>query len=131
MDKDKLNISAIETFFNGLLDGNVSNNTFFGGLPAAIQSTWSDMVVVDCSTSISDMNAYGSGVVSILLYPAKNRPDGSKDTATCSRLAKALNVAIKNNTSKDYQIKRMGMTSGYDTARKLYHDVVFVRISIY
>lgn len=131
MYKDNFNISAIETFFNSLLDEKVSSNTFFGGLPNTIQSTWKDMVVVDCASTIRDMNGYGSGVVSILLYPAKNRTDGSKDTATISRLTKALNVAIESNTSKIYQISRMGSMSDYDSTRKIYYDIVFLNLTIF
>ena len=59
MDKDILNISAIETFFNSLLDDKVSNNTFFTTLPTTLDESWEDIVVVDCSNSIQDLNAYG------------------------------------------------------------------------
>lgn len=65
MDKNKLNISNIETFLIDLIWKNVSDNVFLGALPSAIESEWKDMVVIDCASAIEDMNAYGYGDVNI------------------------------------------------------------------
>jgi hypothetical protein len=114
-----------------LLSGNVSDNVFFGGLPTTIKENWNDMVVVDCSGTIKDMDAYGRGIVSILLYPSKNFSNGSKNVAVLSSLSTLLNNSIAGSTDEHYSINRMGMTSDYDTIRKIYYDIVFLNIRIH
>lgn len=131
MDKNKMNVSSVENFFYELLNGNVSNQVFRGGLPTAIQSTWNDMVVIDCSSSIRDMNSYGVGVVSILLYPSKNKGNGSKNIEVLDALDDKLNQAIEANTNNSYSINRAGNMAEYDTTRKLYYNVVFLNVKIY
>lgn len=131
MDKNLLNISAIEDFMYGLLDKNVSKNTFCSSFPSNINSTWTDFVVIDCSTTINDFNARGGGIVSVFLYPAKNKADGSKNVATISSLTKKLNECISNNVNPHYGINRVGSASDYDTTRNLYFDVVLLNINIF
>lgn len=129
MDKDILNISAIETFFNSLLDDKVSNNTFFTTLPTTLDESWEDIVVVDCSNSIQDLNAYGTGVVLVWLY-AKPMINGRKNVKVMSRLEKALNEALKNNTSKDYKVSRRGSFADFDSDAKMHCNIIEVQLLI-
>lgn len=129
MDKDILNISAIETFFNSLLDDKVSNNTFFTTLPTTLDESWEDIVVVDCSNSIQDLNAYGKGVVLVWLY-AKPMINGRKNVKVMSRLEKALNEALKNNTSKDYKVSRRGAFADFDSDAKMHCNIIEVQLLI-
>lgn len=105
MDKNLLNISTIETFFNELLDEKVSSNTFFTTVPTNIDTTWSDLVVIDCANSIQDLNAYGVGTVLVWLY-AKPFSNGRKNVAVMSKLEKALNEALENNKNASYAVSK-------------------------
>ena len=71
MDKSKLNISSIETYLNSIIDGVVSNNTFFTAIPETSivkASDWQEMVMIAIPEGISDFEAYGKGSVFIYLY---------------------------------------------------------------
>lgn len=129
MDKDILNISAIETFFNSLLDDKVSNNTFFTTLPTTLDESWEDIVVVDCSNSIQDLNAYGTGVVLVWLY-AKPMINGRKNVKVMSRLEKALNEALKNNTSSNYTVSRRGAFADFDSDAKMHCNIIEIQLLI-
>lgn len=129
MDKDILNISAIETFFNSLLDDKVSNNTFFTTLPTTLDESWEDIVVVDCSNSIQDLNAYGTGIVLVWLY-AKPMINGRKNVKVMSRLEKALNEALKNNTSSNYAVSRRGAFADFDSDAKMHCNIIEIQLLI-
>ena len=131
MDKNKLNISEIENFFYNLLSGTVSNQVFRGSYPTAINSAWNDMVIIDCASMIKDYDSNGFGIVSILLYPAKNLGNGTKNVTVLAELETKLNQAIASNTSTTYKTNRAGVMTEYDTTRKLYYNVVFINTKIY
>lgn len=117
MNKNKLNISKIETYLNGILDNVVSKNTFFTTVPDSSvvkSSDWTDMVLVDLPVGIRDLEAYGRGEVDIVLY-ARPLESGKKNVAKMSELETKLNEAIANATSKEYQLIRDDAHSLYDT----------------
>ena len=93
MDKTNLNISKIETYLHSIIDNVVSNNTYVGTLPDTIQSSWNDMCLIDVSSTITDFDSYGSGIVHILLY-ARPLLSGAKNVAVMSTLEKRLNEVI-------------------------------------
>lgn len=129
MDKNLMNISKIESFFNTLLDNKVSNNTFFTDLPSTIKQEWTDMVVVDCN-SIYDNGGICKGTVNVLLY-AKPLSNGSKNVAKLSELEMKLNNCIASNTSKTYIITRVeNMPPDFDDDRNLHCNAVKINILI-
>lgn len=129
MDKNKLNISAIETFFNELLDEKVSSNTYFTTLPTTFEEKPNDMVLVDCGTAIQDLNAYGYGTVLVWLY-AKPLSSGKKNVSILSRMEKLLNEAIQSNTNKTYKISRLGEFADYDSDAQMHCNIVQVQLLI-
>lgn len=129
MDKNLMNISKIETFFNQLLDEKVSSNTFFTDLPSTIKREWTDMVVVDCSTALSDMQAYMSGIVNVFLY-AKPMSTGSKNVAKLSDMEKKLNECIASNTDAHYKISRSASYTDYDENRNLHCNIVQIQLIV-
>ena len=129
MDKNLMNISKIETFFNGLLDEKVSKNTFFTDLPPTIKAEWDSMVVVDCANAISDLNACGKGTVLIFLY-AKPLSTGMKNVAKMSELEKKLNECLASNDSKTYIINRANTYSDYDENRNLHCNIVVLNLIV-
>lgn len=129
MNKDNINISKIETYLHSIMDNVVSDNTYAGTLPDTIQSSWSDMVLIDCATAIKDMNAYGQGIVLIWLY-AKPRGDGAKNTATMAKLERKLNEVIADASDGTYHISRRDTFSDYDSDRKWHCNIVELNILI-
>ena len=130
MNKDNLNISKIETYLNSIIDNVVSENTYVGTLPDTIQTGWTDMCLIDAGTAINDLDAYGSGIVHILLY-AKPLSDGSKNVAVMSRLEMALNDVIKSQESHIYHINRRNTYTDYDAERKWHCNIVELNIKIF
>lgn len=124
-----MNISKIETFMNDLIDNKVSDNTFFTDLPQAIEASWGDMVVVDCSSAISDMDGCGKGKILLFLY-ARPRSDGGKNVAKLSDMEKRLNECVESNTSKKYIINRASTYADYDESRNLHCNIVVLNLII-
>lgn len=128
MDVNLVNISKIETFFNGLIDGVVSDNTFFTELPSAINEDWEDMVVVDCANMV-DMDAFGKGIVLIWLY-VPPMVSGKKNVARMSLLETRLNECIESNVNETYKISRRDTYSGKDEQRNLFYNIVEITTMI-
>lgn len=129
MDANLMNISKVETFFDTLLRGKVSENVFFTNLPSAIKQEWSDMVLVDIPNAISNMNAYGSGIVLVYLY-AIPKHAGAKDVPKLSRMEQTLNECIKNSNDGHYRISIIGNYSDYDGQRNLFCNIVEINLTI-
>lgn len=130
MDKNLMNISKIESFLNTLLDNKVSDNTFFTSLPPTIKTEWQDMVVVDCGTAISDLDAMGKGRVSIFLY-AKPLSNGAKNVAKLSELEQKLTACIESNQNKTYVINRAETYTDYDENRNLHCNIIQINIKVF
>lgn len=129
MDKDLMNISKIETFFNTLLDNKVSDNTFFTFLPPTIKQEWTDVVLVDLPNALRDLNAYGSGMVLVYLF-AKSKSDGTKNVARLSQMEKKLNELIESSKDKHYVISRANTYTDYDEQRNLFCNIVEINLTI-
>lgn len=129
MDKNKLNISNIETFLIDLIWKSVSDNVFLGALPSAIESEWQDMVVIDCASAIEDMNAYGFGYVNVFLY-AKPKRDGVKNKDLLGEMEEMLNLCISESSNSVYGISRGRVYSDYDTDRQLHCNIVQLKLVV-
>lgn len=132
MEKNILNISEIETYLNNILDGVVSNNTFFTTIPdkATVDaSNWKDMVLVTMPEGISDFEAYGQGHVFIILY-ARPLESGKKNVAVMSVLEQRLNDVISNTRDKHYAIVRSDILADYDDDINWHCNVVELILTI-
>lgn len=130
MNKDNLNISKIETYLNSIIDNVVSENTYVGTLPDTIQTGWTNMCLIDAGTAINDLDAYGRGIVHILLY-AKPLSDGSKNVSGMSKMETRLNEVIRSANSRTYQINRRNTYTDYDAERKWHCNIVELNITIF
>lgn len=130
MNKDNLNISKVETYLHSIMDGQVSNNTFVGGLPDATKSEWVDMCLIDCGSAIADLHAYGRGVVLVWLY-ARPLASGAKNVAQMAILESKLNEVIAGATSSTYQITRRNTYSDYDSVRKWHCNIVELNLHVF
>lgn len=129
MDKNRFNISSIETFFNELLTEMVSVNMFFTAPPNNIDTTWTHFIVVDCATSIRDLNAFGRGTVLVWLY-ARPLSSGKKNVAVMSKMEKLLNEAIDSNPNPNYAISRLGEYADYNTDVGMHCNIVQIQLLI-
>lgn len=130
MDKNNLNISKIETYLYGIMDGVVSDNTYVGTLPDTVQSSWNDMCLIDVGNDINDLDAYGRGIVHVLLY-ARPLLNGSKNVAMLSSLEQKLNDVIANANDPTYSINRRTTYTDYDSERKWHCNIVVLNLTIY
>ena len=132
MNVNNLNISKIETFLNSIVDDVVSKNTFFTSLPDASvikASDWQDMVLVDFPIGIKDLEAYGSGLVSIILY-ARPFESGKKNIARMSQLEKALNDAIAHASKDEYVLWRDDVRAFFDNDIDWHCNIVTFHIQV-
>lgn len=131
MDKDKMNISSIETYLNSIFDNNISDNTIFGYMieKATIPDDWNDMVLIEVPNGVADMDAYGQGTILVWLY-ARPLLSGKKNVATMSTLEKKLNEVIKSSRNSTYQISRRLTYTYYDTDIDWHCNVVELNILI-
>ena len=129
MIKDNLNVSKIETYLYSIIDNEVSANTYVGTLPDTIKSDWTDMCLIDVSSQIRDMDAYGRGVVLVWLY-ARPLASGAKNVAQMSVLESKLNEVIEQANDSIYRINRRNTYTDYDSVRKWHCNVVELNITI-
>lgn len=131
MDKDKMNISSIETYLNSIFDNNISDNTIFGYMieKATIPDDWNDMVLIEVPNGVADMDAYGQGTILVWLY-ARPLLSGKKNVSTMSTLEKKLNEVIKSSRNSTYQISRRLTYTYYDTDIDWHCNVVELNILI-
>lgn len=129
MVKNSINVSEIETYLHSIIDNVVSDNTYAGTLPDTIQSSWDDMCLIDVGNAINDLNAYGKGIVHVLLY-ARPLLTGAKNVALMSQLENRLNEAIKSASNKNYMINRRTTYTDYDATRKWHCNIVALNLLI-
>ena len=129
MIKDNLNVSKIETYLYSIIDNEVSANTYVGTLPDTIKSDWTDMCLIDVSSQIRDMDAYGRGVVLVWLY-ARPLTSGAKNVAQMSVLESKLNEVIEQANDSIYRINRRNTYTDYDSVRKWHCNIVELNITI-
>lgn len=133
MDSNKINISKIETFLNGILDNVVSKNTFFTATPDASvvkASDWSDMVLIDIPNGVRDFDAYGQGTILVYLY-ARPMESGKKNVASLSKMETRLNEVVKANTDKTYTLSRRLTFTGYDTDIDWHYNVIELIVKVF
>lgn len=132
MDKQNLNISKIETYLNDILNGVVSDNTFFTTYPnvsVVKASNWKDMVLVDIPSGVRDMDAMGTGTIFIGLY-ARPLESGRKNVAKMSELENKLNDVLETARDSRYMLKRSDVHSTYDDDIDWHCNVVELTILV-
>lgn len=132
MDKNNINISSIETYLNSIFDNTISNNTLFGNMidKETIPSSWEDMCLVDFSNGVDDFNAYGYGVALLWLY-ARPLSSGRKNVASMSKMEKKVNEILANAKHDNYQLRRRGTYTDYDTRIDWHCNVIEIEIMVF
>lgn len=129
MDSNRINISKVETFFDSLLRGKVTDNLFFTELPAAIEDSWKEMIVVDCN-GIVDWDAYGRGTVLLYVYVPPMASSGIKDVTVFSKIEAKINEAISASSDPVYKIIRNETYSDYDDDKKMFVNIISLTLVI-
>lgn len=129
MDGNLMNISNVEDFFNTLLQGKVSDNVYFR-IPQVIPSNIDEFVVVDCGSAIEDMNAYGSGIVTVYLYARSIGDEGQKDLYRLSEMETDLLKVVKESSDKHYRIYRYNTYSDYDDSISMFCNIVMIKLTV-
>ena len=87
-------ISRAENFFSMLLTkANISDNLFIGNMPATIENSWKDMILVDV-ISVNEYNAYAKGSANVFLYAKSVDSRGTKPVKELYKMELALDKAI-------------------------------------
>lgn len=120
---NRMSTSSMETFFDSILRGKLTDNLFFEEMPPVIHESWDDFVVVDCMNPFRDHDAYGVGTVLIYLY-AKQSPYGTKNVKRLAELERRLNQIILENDDPHYNIQRRGMYSNYNAVNDIFYNVI-------
>ena len=144
MDKDDLNISEIEAYFNYLIDSAssldespivISKNVFYTNYKNPLPKDIKDMVVVDCSNSSRDFKAYGKQTVLVELYAKE--VNGVKNIGKLRKMEKELNKLIEYSKSLDdingsfkYILDRRGSYSEYEGGIKFNKNIIEIKILI-
>lgn len=129
MDKNLMNISRIEAFFDSILKGKLSKNIFYSDLPPTIKESWSDFVLVDVF-SVNDLDGMGTGLVNIYLY-AKPLSSGCKNVKALNNLEDKLTAILKDAEGKPYNITRAYTNTGFDSQCNTHYNIVGLYIKIF
>lgn len=125
------NTSKVEEYLYSILNGVVSDHTFAGTLPTTIDSTWNDMVLIDCDLPMTDYGAYSSATVYVFLY-ARPFADGSKNVAKLSTMEDALCGVLDQygNANAHYSVDRLSNGADYDTNINWHRNFVYFNLII-
>lgn len=122
--------SRVENFFSMLLTkAAVSGNLFIGSLPATVDSSWKDMILVDV-LSIKERGGYARGSANIFLYAKSVDSYGTKPLKKLYGMELALEKAIDSCNDRHYSIEVNTRDSDYDQNRNYYYNVVNVNITV-
>lgn len=122
--------SRIENFFSMFLTkAGLSENLFFGNLPAIIESEWEDMVLVDVLKT-TDYDAYAQGTVNIYLYSKSTDNLSKKPVKALYRMETELDAAINSVNDNHYSVEVEWRDNGYDDSRNYYYDCVNVSVTV-
>lgn len=132
MNRDRLNISSIETHLDEVIRKHVCKECYAGTLPSTLTEGVMKMVLIDCGVAINDLAAYGAGIVNIYLYAQPI--NGMKNVAAISELEKAFNKAMQENAFDfdGYHVPRevAYLKAGYDSTYNLHFALKAINITI-
>lgn len=127
--RNRANVSSVETFFDRIFRGTLTDNLFFGELPTSMKKDWKELVVVDCGNAIRDHDGFARSTVLVYLY-VKQNAYGIKDVATMQRLESTLNEIIENNDDEYYHISRRGSYQNYNAVNDIFLNSVQINLII-
>lgn len=127
--EDRKSISSVETYFDAILRGRLTDNLFFTEMPTSLRKKWKEFVVVDCGSTLNDKGAYSQGSVLIFLFAMPNST-GTKNVKILSRMESCLNRIIMEADDPHYVISKTGSYSDYDAINDLFYNVVTINLIV-
>lgn len=112
-----------------LTKAGISNNLFIGNMPATVDSSWKDMVLVDV-LSLKDYGAYAKGSANIFLYAKSVDSHGTKPVKQLYAMELALDKAIESCNDLHYVIEVNFRDADYDQNRNYYYNVVNIGLTV-
>lgn len=123
-------VSLVENFLSMFLTkANISKNIFFGSLPAILNDTWEDMILVDL-LPLTDYDAYAQGMVNIFLYARTEDTMNIKPIWKLDEMERMLDEAVGNSHDRNYVLSANWRDQGYDVNRGYYYDFVNYTITV-
>ena len=119
----------VEEYLYSIIQGVVSDQTFPGTLPSAIDSSWNDMVLIDCDLPMTDMGPYSSATVYVFLY-ARPQSDGTKNVPLLSQLENKLCDVLDSIHDDHYSVDRLSNGADYDTTLQWHRNYVYFNLII-
>ena len=119
----------VEEYLYSVLNGAVSDQTFAGTLPTAIDNAWNDMVLIDCDLPMTDYGVYSKATVYIFLY-ARPNADGSKNVPKLYELENSLCDVLDSISDDHYSVDRLSNGADYDTAIGWHRNYVYFNLII-
>ena len=123
------NTSKVEEYLYSILSGVVSDHTFAGTLPTAIDSQWNDMVLIDCDLPMTDYGTYSKATVYVFLY-ARPFADGTKNVAQLNTMEDALCGVLDTIHNDHYSVERLSNGGDYDTNINWHRNFVYFNLII-
>lgn len=125
---DYINISSIETHLEEALRS-VGQSVYAGTLPGTLKDGAERIVVIDCGNAVSDLNAYGKGIVNIYLY-AKPIAQGAKNVPALSKMEKAFGTLIRENRldSEHYFVSEAYRRADFDSTYGLHFIIIAIHL---
>lgn len=123
------NTSQVEEYLYTILNGVVSDHTFSGTLPTTIDSSWNDMVLIDCDLPMIDYGPYSSATVYIFLY-ARPNADGTKKVPLLSLMENKLCDVLDSISDVHYTVNRLSNGADYDTTLQWHRNFVYFNLII-
>lgn len=123
------NTSMVEEYLYSVLNGAVSDHTFAGTLPTAIDNAWNDMVLIDCDLPMTDYGPYSKATVYVFLY-ARPNPDGTKNVPKLYELENKLCDVLDSISDAHYSVDRLSNGADYDTAIGWHRNYVYFNLII-
>lgn len=130
MDNAYKTTSRTENFFSMLLTkAGISDNLFIGNMPATVDSSWKDILLVDV-LSMTDHGSYAKGNANIFLYAKAIDSHGTKPVKRLYAMELALYKAIESANDPHYVIQVNYRDADYDPNRNYYYNVINVNVIV-
>lgn len=132
MINDYINISQIETHLDSVIRTKICKQSYAGTLPSTLKQGVTNFVVVDCGNALSDLHAYGKGIINIYLYAQPI--NGLKNVPELSKMEKSFSDALRCDAfdSEHYSVSRelAYQDAGYDSTYNMHYIIKAIHLII-
>lgn len=107
----------------------VSNNVYYGTLPSTLGSKENDLVLIDCGSAITDLNAYGKGVINVFLY-AQPLSSGRMNLGKLSTMEAAFDKVLETLDNEHYTFAELYRDTDYNSTYNMHYIIIALNIII-